>query len=267
MIEIKKLLMVAGAAVIFCGCAAPQAPVQPRRRPVVPPPPPVKVLKISEKITPDGKLDEKVWQKAPLYELKLVDSYRYYPPFEYARIRKDPYESARFRMVYDENHLYLGVEVDDSDVVCFEKKDQRDFYRNSDLIELFLWPEELSCYWELYATPSGLKTSIFYPAGGLSMLQYRDRSPLMPGFKVFSTVQGTLNDHRDKDKGWRTEICVPLKVLAAQGVPFKPGTKWRVLVGRYNFSKNLWKMQNSWFPVLPAFNFHYRSYYSPVEFK
>ena len=54
----KKLLLCAAAAALFCGCSS----VKQCKEEAAPS---ITVTKISEKIVLDGKLDEKVWAKAP----------------------------------------------------------------------------------------------------------------------------------------------------------------------------------------------------------
>ena len=230
-------------------------------------PPPVTVVKIQEEIKLDGKLDDNAWKKAPVHELVFIDRYNNLPEAEYKRSLQDKYDSGRAQLVYDDKYLYLGVEFDDTDVICNAKQDQGHFYRTSDVVELFLWPEDALHYWELYSTPGGFKTGFFFPSAGIPLDKYLTEEPIIPGLDTASQIQGSLNVSSDIDKGWTTEMKVPLSELNAKGVKFEPGKKWRILIARYNYSKRLWKFQNSSYPLLPQFSYHLRLYYAPVIFK
>lgn len=55
-----------------------------------------------------------------------------------------------------------------------------------------------------------------------------------PDFSVEVSIDGTINDNSDKDKGWTMEIAIPLKHF--KGVdnffPVKNGSKWAFLAAR-----------------------------------
>jgi hypothetical protein len=230
--------------------------------------PSITVSKTTGIITLDGKLDEKAWQSTPAFELQYADKTAAMAPREAAMVRKDKFEGARARLLYDDKYLYVGVELDDDDVLDFVKEDQYFCYRNADTFELFLSPVNGHHYWEIYSTPKANKSGFFFPSGGtFSMDEMLKFSTIMNGLDVASHIQGTLNGGSDKDKGWTTELRISRAELASKGIEFAPGQQWRILLARYNYSRFLYKFQNSFYPVLPAVDFHLRSYYAPVEFK
>ena len=60
----------------------------------------------------------------------------------------------------------------------------------------------------------------------------------MPGLKTAVQLQGTLNNPRDKDRGWSLEIAIPWSALnrgPRPAVAPKDGEQWRV-----NFSRVEW---------------------------
>ena len=232
------------------------------------PQPPVVITKTAAAITLDGKLDEEAWKSTPVFELVYADKTGTMLPREADMVRKDKFEGARVRLLYDDKYLYVGVELDDEDVLDFVKEDQYHCYRNADTFELFLSPVNGNHYWEIYSTPAGNKTGFFFPSGGmLPMEEVLKFSTIMKGLDTASQIQGTLNDGKDKDKGWTTELRISRAELASKGVEFGPAQPWRVLLARYNYSRYLYKYQSSYYPVLPAVDYHLRSYYAPVEFK
>jgi len=220
---------------LSCGCT-------PAVEPVPPSPPEHLIAKYTKTpIRVDGVLDDLAWALAAAY------------PLEPARDRgasgdvlKDPGEVLLAR---DDTWFYIGVRFTDSDVVARGKRDQMHHYRLGDVMELFLKPEEAPWYWELYATPAGRKSSFFLP----ERKKLTERSC---GLQVAASVNGTLNDSRDRDSGWTVEMAVPIADLSAPGQPFGPGTRWRILVARYNHNGDLKNPELSSTPQLSQTDFH-----------
>ena len=257
----KNVLWCLLTAVIFCGCSSLQICQEEAT-------PSVTVTRINSKITFDGKLDEKIWSEVPSYNLGFTDDAAAWPVVESNRIKQDKFEGTRVQFLYDDKYLYVGAELEDDDIISYATRDQDLLYRGADTLEIFLSPENAMHYWELYSTPSIYRTSFLFPAGGVIGLQeVFAKSMLMPGYETAFKVIGKINDHTVKDKGWTTELRIPLDQLAKQGVKFAPGEKWRILAARYNYSHYMYRRQLSAFPVLPVVNFHLRQYYAPVIFR
>lgn len=257
----KFLFGIAAAAAVLCGCNSvtntPEAAI-----------PSVTVTKISKAIKFDGKLDEEAWKNAPKYKLVFANEVSGWPVAERNRVLQDKYESASVSFLYDDKYLYVGAELEDDDVISFVDKNQDLLYRAADTLEIFLAPANGSHYWELYSTPSAYRTSFCFPSGGMLGLDaVFTKSMLMPGFETAFKVNGKVNDHKVKDKGWTTEMRIPLAEIAKKGVKFAPGEKWGILAARYNYSHYMYRRQNSSFPELPIVNFHLRQYYAPVIFR
>jgi len=73
--------------------------------------------------------------------------------------------------------------------------------------------------------------------------------------KVASYIEGTLNKSNDKDKYWTIEIAILVRQLApwymftpAEEYYFGPGSEWKVLISRYNYSKYLSEVELSMYP-------------------
>lgn len=227
------------------------------------------VRKISTPIKFDGKLDEAVWQNAPAYELVYNSEVVNWPERSRNRVLADKFEKAYVKFLYDDKYLYVAGYLEDTDIIAFGNEDQMMLYQNSDTLEIFLCPMDGMHYWELYSTPNGFKTALFYPSGGMAKLPgvpAGDGKP-MPGLEVVSQINGSLNMHNDHDKSWTTEMRIPLSELAAKGIEFAPGKPWRLLGARYNYAHRFHNRQVSSAPAQPAHNFHLRDYYAPVIFK
>ncbi len=257
----KNVLLLALGAITLCGCSS----MQKTGEEVIPP---VVVTKINEPIKLDGRLDEKVWAKVPVYNLEFANDAAGLPMAEYNRVIQDKYEGAKVRFLYDDKYLYVAGELEDDDVITYLNRNQDLLYRGADTLEIFLSPVNATHYWELYATPSEYRTSFCFPAGGMLGLQeVFSKSMLMKGFETAFSVNGKLNDCKVKDRGWVTEMRIPLAELAAKGVKFAPGEKWGILAARYNYSHYMYRRQLSSYPKLPIVNFHLRQYYAPVIFR
>ena len=230
--------------------------------------PGVIVRKITSPIKFDGKLDEEVWQSAPAYSLIYNSEVTGWGKKARDRVYADKFEKAWVKVLYDDKYLYVAGFMEDDDIISFAQADQDLLYQNADTMEAFFWPEDGMHYWEIYSTPDGFKTSLFYRSGAMAQQKGKFGSGvLMKGLEVVSQINGSLNVHTDHDKSWTTEIRIPLSELAAQGIEFSPEKRWRFLAARYNYSTRLFKRQVSCFPEQPAHNFHMRNYYSPILFK
>ena len=193
----------------------------------------------------DGILNENTWEKATVYEFEISRDQN----------NKTPKEKGQVRFAWDSKYFYLGASFKDSDVVAEGKVDNLHHYKFGDVCELFLQPISNSWYWELYATPNNKKTVFWYPSRGRLGLPSGFENHNC-GLKVASQCNGTLNDWTDIDDGWTVEMAVPIRDLTARGDRFDIGTDWRILVGRYNYSKYLDNRELSIAPELSQTNFH-----------
>ena len=195
----------------------------------------------------DGKLNEAIWKKAKALTFKPIP-------------RSLCTENGTVKILWDNKYVYVGAVFRDSDIVQLSKQDWRHYYRTGDLIEIFLKPAEKRYYWELYATPNGLKNSLFFFSGGRAGLYNRSRYRIKE-MLVAATCNGTLNNEKDYDKEWVVEIAIPVKDLEKQGDKIIPGKVWSFLIGRYNYSIHLDRKELTRTGTPRSNNFHhYRSW-------
>ena len=196
----------------------------------------------------DGKLDEPAWKEAKVYH------------FYYSKDKSgEPKENGQIRLAWDDNYVYLGVVLEDSDIIATGDKDQMHHYKYGDLAELFLKPASSTHYWELYVTPAGHKTSFWFPKRGDITEDYTC------GLKVAATCNGTLNDSSDTDVSWTGEMAMPVKDLTAFGDDFGEGEGWRVFVGRYNYTGGLENPELSMSPALSKTSYHLTDEYAVLK--
>ena len=76
----------------------------------------------------------------------------------------------------------------------------------------------------------------------------------------------TLNDYRDKDKGWTVEGRIPWTAFKAAGGKPKPGDKWRFALCRYDYSVAFERPDLSSTAPLTVPDFHHYEDYNDLVF-
>lgn len=224
----------------------------------------------ADKITVDGTADEKCWQSVPEYELSTsLNSWKVKHP-EYAKIySKKKIVPGKVKFLYDKDYLYISANLTDDDIVALEPKNQVSHCTKGDVFEIFLKPENALHYWEIHITPAGYNAVIFYPSRGyhfLGQIVMPEKSPLKK-MKYKVSLNGTLNNNKDKDRSWSVEAAIPLDELKAQGIPFDAENQWRVLISRYNYSRYQAFCELSSAPELTKLDFHVHEEYGYLKLK
>jgi len=218
----------------------------------------------------DGKLDDAVWSKAAVYNLSLSKADML--PIE-QRTDKRPgidvfREPGEARIAWDENYLYVGIKFYDSDIVQENNEDQQYHFQKGDTLELFLKPEKNTWYWEIYTTPNARKTVFWFRGRGSNGLSSGNEPGMnLKDVLAGAQVRGTLNKWQDKDEYWTAEMAIPVKGLTARGDSFGPGSEWKILIARYNFSRYLPWTELSMTPQLSITNYHLLEEFAILEFQ
>jgi hypothetical protein len=149
-----------------------------------------------------------------------------------------PTWSTKMKMLWDNDYLYIAAEMEEPHV--WAKLGQRDtviFYDND--FEIFIDPDgDTHQYYEFEMNARNTVWDL------LLIKPYRDDGPAVNGWniqglKTAVSVQGTLNDPRDEDQGWRVELAFPWSALqecSHRKTPPAAGDQWRI-----NFSRVEWK--------------------------
>ncbi|MBN2244206.1 MAG: carbohydrate-binding family 9-like protein [Candidatus Aminicenantes bacterium] len=214
--------------------------------------------RISEKITVDGNLIEKAWQKTPKSP-RFVDMVTGEPGFW----------DTRMASVWDDRCLYIAFWIEEPDVKAeFTERDSQIYMEND--VEVFIEGED--CYYEFQINARGTIYEVFYIwqeaynkhrrfhlpefdlmqrnvdiIGGFQDETRYGRHPRgkrwafmdwdFPGLKSAVQVEGTLNNSSDVDKGWTVELAFPwegMKFLAGnRSFPPKNGDVWRFDFSRF----------------------------------
>ncbi len=186
----------------------------------------------------DGKLNEAAWTKAA-WTKDFVDIMGPSKPV--------PRFKTRVKMLWDDNYLYIGAELQEPDIWATLKERDTVIFRDNDF-EVFIDPDgdtHRYCEFEMNALNTVWDLLLIKP--------YRDINKAAvngwdyKGLKTAVSIDGTLNHPGDKDKKWTVEIAFPLKSfgeIANVNIPPKEGDQWRI-----NFSRVEWQTEvvNGWY--------------------
>jgi len=180
-------------------------------------------------ITVDGKLDDEAWKAAPWSDAFLdIEGDR----------KPKPRQRTRVKMLWDDKCLYIAAELEESHVWATLTKHDSIIFQDNDF-EVFLDPDgDNHLYAELEINALNTTWDLLLPKPYKDLGKAIDAWEIT-GLKTAVHVDGTLNDPRDKDRGWTIEIAWPWEGLAElmdRKVPPKDGEQWRI-----NFSRVEWE--------------------------
>jgi hypothetical protein len=205
----------------------------------------------------DGRLDEGDWKAAPRSP-RFSDLVRGAPGIH----------DTRAAVLWDAEHLYVGYWVEEPFVEGTLTERDSLIYENND-VELFVAGRD--AYYELEINSLGTIYEVFfvweeaYEKAGYARMPEFDRAGPgvrsfrgvgfknhprgprigfwrwdLPGLRTAVHVDGTVNDNRDRDRGWTVEIAIPWTGLALlarpdrRALPPKDGDVWRMDFSRFN---------------------------------
>ncbi len=171
----------------------------------------------------DGRLDDPAWKRARWTDwfIDIQGSEKPKPRFR-----------TRAKLLWDDRALYIAAELEEPHVWATLTEHDSVIFHDNDF-EVFLDPHGNGLgYFEFEInalnTSWDLRLDKPYKDGGKP-----DNSWSIPGLQSAVYVRGTLNDPRDRDKGWSVEIAMPWEAF---GEKPPAGATWRI-----NFSRVEWK--------------------------
>lgn len=206
-------------------------------------------------MTLDGKLNEEVWRSSQRHVMAIAKDQS-----------GEILEGGSVSFLMDRHHLYIGFDLVDTDVVQESDRDQDKHFLSGDLIELFIKPTDEKYYWEIYITPND-KKSIFHflgPGRGFLPSSYLG-DPSSIGVKAH--VRGSMNDPSDVDDGWSGEMKLPLELFKKGAKSLSMDGEWSILIGRYNYSIHLPKVELSTQPLISQEYFHLVDEWARLRFQ
>jgi hypothetical protein len=215
------------------------------------------------KVNIDGKLDDEAWRRARMAG----------PFLDVATGRPNAAGplGGSVKIMFDDQTLYLGFDVRDSDVIGgFDKeKDKKDPHLwTKDTVEIMIDPDgdgDNKDYYEIQVNPQGLVFDTQFddlsspkkePDGPFGHQEWESK------LKAGVTVNGTLDKPGDKDQGYVVEIAIPWKSFGkAKATPPKVGDIWRM-----NFYAIQANTGVSWSAILGQGTFHKASRFGQIMF-
>jgi hypothetical protein len=177
----------------------------------------------------DGKLDDPAWQSAAWtgYFVDIEGAAKPAPRFR-----------TRAKMLWDDRRLYIAAELEEPHVWATLTAHDSVIFRDNDF-EVFLNPTgDTLNYFEFEINALNTGWDLFLPR------PYRkrgkaDNSWEIPGLETAVAIDGTLNDPRDRDRGWTVEIAMPWPAFTEHSGKGRPnvGDEWRI-----NFSRVEWQV-------------------------
>lgn len=185
-------------------------------------------VQAAKPIVVDGKLDDPAWADAP-WSTAFVDIE--------GDAKPKPRWRTRMKMLWDDRCLYIAAEIEEPHLWATLTEHDSVIFQDHDF-EVFLDPDgDNQNYAELELNAKNTTWDLLltkpYRAAGRAINGWE-----ITGLKTAVHLDGTLNDPRDKDRGWTLEIAWPwsgLKELSHSAVPPKDGDQWRI-----NFSRVEW---------------------------
>lgn len=203
--------------------------------------PEYKVSKAHESISVDGKMDEASWKNA---EVRTLDYF-------YRGDKTPEKQNTKFRMLWDDENLYLYYECEDTSLTARETKPDGRPYLD-DCAEFFCLPIPDSLNFHF-----GFEINIIKAAYDYVMLYsyYNKRSFFVPSYnppyKAEVIFDGTVNNDKDKDKMWQMEISIPFVAFSNFSGRPKAGVKWAFQAVRQdrNFVDDRFRSTSTLYPI------------------
>lgn len=186
--------------------------------------------RVERPIVPGGERPDRAW-------LELPESERFGDITGRADLA--PRYATTFRAGWDNDYLYIRGELEEPHVWGTIEQDNEVMFMDNNF-EVFIDPDcDGENYYELEINALGsiweLNLPRPYGEGGSPRLGCN-----IEGLRRHVRIDGTLNDPRDLDRGWRVELAIPFAGLApycgATACPPRPGDCWRI-----NFSRVEWR--------------------------
>lgn len=151
----------------------------------------------------DGVLDGGAWASAPwTVDFRDIEGDH----------RPRPHSRTRAKMLWDDRHLYIACEMEESDLwATYDQRDMIVFHEND--FEVFIDPDgDQNEYYEIEINVLGTIFDLFlhrpYRLGGPAEHGWNT-----DGLRWAIHVDGTINQPDDRDGGWVVELAVPLADL------------------------------------------------------
>ncbi|MGZ0169019.1 MAG: carbohydrate-binding family 9-like protein [Planctomycetales bacterium] len=195
------------------------------------------------KITIDGKLDELAWRNATSFG-----------DFQFPWWEAGKKEQTTARMLWDDEFLFVSYDCKDAHISSVNTEHDSPVYKD-DCVELFTSPnpDRPFDYFNIEMNVNRAILDRHHPDGpGRKVPNWNSK-----GIVIATSVNGTLNDDSDKDRGWILEVAIPFANFAeVTGRPHpNDGDVWHLNLNRLGGETN--PQHSQWSPgttAAPAFH-------------
>lgn len=204
------------------------------------------VKRATAPIVIDGQLDDKAWEGAsPAVSLQFLWD-----------AQTGAKQKTAARLLWDDQVLYVGFDVDDTDITAqFTERDDPTY--RDDAVEIFINPNpsQIGIYYGFEMNARG----VLY-----DYLNYQERTLFKrfnaQGLKIATYLRGTLNVRGDTDQGWSLEMSIPwINFEELSRRPPVAGAIWKANINRWdgvepNRRMSIWSdpLQPTAWPHIPA---------------
>ena len=173
-----------------------------------------------------------------------------------------PLEGGTVHFFWNEQGLIVEVHLQDSDMLAKGDADQLQHNEQGDVLEIFLQPPGKPYYWELFVTPRGYQSSLFW---NRTINKGWDKGPerrIRLQVEIVSTDSGGF-------PGWHASVLIPFADLMRLSDASPQDGGWHVLVARQNYTGvvQIDHRELSSFPPLEKTNFHATEYFAELRLK
>ena len=207
------------------------------------------VVRVTERMKVDGRIDETAWAEAPIVG-----------DFVNNRDGSRSQHKTEARVLYDDHFIYFSFRSVDKNIwATFKRRDEHLWLE--EVVEVFVQADpRLPNYIELEVNPLGTMLDI-YLLDVRKPLHYEswNSEKLQWGVQVVGTVDGKYGDRE-----WTCEIALPIEdVVTAPHRPPQPGDRWRMNL--YRVERSPEPAELAWSPTLQD-DFHILSRFGELVF-
>lgn len=186
----------------------------------------IKCVYTKKPIKIDGHLSELAWKLAEPLDFHSIET------------AGAPISKTVGRVLWDDKYLYIGYRAYDKDIWAYSTKRDSWCYQEDCLEAFFKTDPDKEPYYNMEINALGtIHDSFTYKKGAGGEDNHRWIQWNCAGLKIGTFVKGTLNNPYDVDQYWQREMAIPFADLPTlKGMTPKPGDKWKILLGRYDYS-------------------------------
>ena len=171
-----------------------------------------------------------------------------------------PVEAGSVRFFWNRRGLMVEANFQDSDILAKGDADQLQHNELGDLLEIFLQPPGKPYYWELFVTPRGYQSSIFW---NRTVSGKGDKG----SWRRIHLETKVCSIRTKGFRGWQASVLVPFADLMRLGDASPRDGGWRVLVARQDYTGvvQIDHRELSSFPPLEKTDFHATEHFAELR--